>query len=313
MNSIYKQVIKRTLSIGIFIVFMILSYYFFDLTELWTMSEKLWSRPDILILVVFVYFLSFCLKAWSWKLYLHKKPRFLSCLLGILYSLFVNHIFPIKVGDLVRAGVLSAKEKEVMIEESLHSVVVLRLLDILSLMLFAMVGIFAMDIAFTVPLWLLLTAVIGGGIMFILLKRTYPAFIARQLTLMNSAFSGANGLLIFLLTLTSWVFEAAVLFGTAIAVNKEVSFVHSIWTNSLTVAGQVFQITPGGIANYETIMTFALGMVGLSMKEGYMIAIITHSIKFVFSYIVGAIVFYIFPVSRQVLKIWIKQKGVLRG
>lgn len=313
MNNTYKQIVKRTFSISIFIAFVMLSIYFFDLSDLLLMSKKLWTRPDILIMVVLVYFLSFCLKAWSWRLYLHKRPRFLSCLIGILYSLFVNHISPIKAGDLVRSGILSARDKHIAIEEALHSMVVLRLLDSVCLVVLAGFGLLVMDVAFTVPVWMIIAAGMGAGALFILFWKKSPSFISRQLTLIKSGFSGANGLLIFLLTFLSWVLEAAVLFGTATAVNQDLSFIHSVWANSVTVGGQIFQITPGGIANYETIMTFCLGILGLPMKEGYMIALITHSIKFIFSYTGGAFALYIFPVSLNQIKVWIKQKGVMRG
>ena len=313
MKAIYKQATKRILSIGIIISFLFLSYYFFDLSDLWCMFKKIWSRPDLILLIFVVYFLSFCLKAWAWKLYLHKKPRFLSCLIGILYSLFINHITPIKVGDLVRAGILSSRDKMVSVEESLHSVVVLRILDIVSLMGFTILGILVMDVPFSTPLLLILIAFVLGGGLLLLIKIKYPEFLTRHVFLMKSAFYGGNGWFIFLLTITSWVLEAVVLYGTATAVEQDISLIHSIWINSVTVSGQVFQITPGGIANYETIMTFALGMIGIAKKEAYSIAILTHSMKFIFSYIAGAMAILIFPVSLKILKSWIKTKGEVRG
>jgi glycosyltransferase AglD len=311
MKPTYKQVSKRLISIGIIIVFLFLSYYFFEFVDLWQMVKKILSRPALVPLIFIGYFLSFCLKAWAWKLYLHKRPRFLSCLLGIFYSLFINHITPIKVGDLVRAGILSSRDKIVTTEESLHSVVVLRILDMTSLLGFGILGIVLMDLPFSTPIWLILIAfVLGAGLLFFL-KIYYSQFLTRHLSLLKSAFSGVNGWFIFLLTITSWVLEAVVLYGSVIAIDKNISFIQSIWINSVTVAGQVFQITPGGIANYETIMTFALGLIGITMKEGYLIAILTHSFKFIFSYIGGAFAIIVFPVSLKVLKSWMNSKGVL--
>jgi uncharacterized membrane protein YbhN (UPF0104 family) len=170
-----------------------------------------------------------------------------------------------------------------------------------------------MVVPFSTPLLLILIAFVLGGGLLLLIKIKFPVFLSRHIFLMKSAFFGVNGWFIFLLTMTSWVLEAVVLYGTATAVEQDISLIHSIWINSVTVAGQVFQITPGGIANYETIMTFALGMAGIAKKEAYSIAILTHSMKFIFSYIAGAMAILIFPVSLNILKSWIKPKGELRG
>lgn len=312
MDRFNFRFVKYFLSVVILLLFMLLSAYFFNLSSLWGLMIKIWNRPVLVFLIMLFYFLSFCLKAWAWKLYLNNKPRFKSCLLGILYSLLINHISPIKAGDFVRAGLLSARDDDISIENALHSVVILRSLDIMSLFLFSMIGLVILHINISIPFWLLFAGLIGGGVLLLLLKRKFSAFYKRQLEQLKSALLGINGLYIVLLTLISWVIEAAVLFGTVLAVNQELSIVAAVWVNSLTIAGQIFQITPGGIANYETIMTFALGTIGFSLKDGYAIAIMTHGIKFLFSYLAGAYAIFSFPVPLDRIRAWIKHKGVMR-
>lgn len=313
MNRFNIQFVKRSLSIWIVLIFILLSVYFFDLSKLLSMTKNLLSRPDLIFLLLFLYFLSFCLKAFAWKRYLQQRPKFMSCLVGILYSLFINHISPLKAGDLVRAGILSSREENVTLEEALHSVIVLRILDIISLFMFTLIGLLIMNVKFSVPMWTIAIAITGLGTLLILIKKKYSVLFARHFLLLKTALSGINGLIIFFLTVLSWVLEASVLFGVVLAIGMDLSFLHAIWINSLTVAGQVFQITPGGIANYETIMTFALSMLGFSMKTGYSIAIMTHGVKFIFSYFCGAFVLYYYPVSVSRIRNWIKQKGVLRA
>ncbi len=243
---------------------------------------------------------------------MRNRPRFMSCLSGILYSLFINHISPVKAGDIVRAGILSSRDREITLEESMHSVIVLRILDMISLFVFTLMGLMMMNVNFTAPVWVIAIMFICAGLLLILIKKKYSNFFARHFYLLKRGLSGINGLAVLSLTVLSWGLEASVLFGTVQAIDHELSFLHAIWINSLTVAGQVFQITPGGIANYETIMTFALGIAGFSMKDGYAIAIMTHGIKFIFSYLTGAFVLYYYPVSLSKIRNWITQKGVLQ-
>ncbi|EIJ79192.1 hypothetical protein PB1_16584 [Bacillus methanolicus PB1] len=310
MKTFFKQLMKNVPSILILIVFIALTYNFFDAGFLWESGKEIWKKPSILFLILLAYLLSFVLKAIAWKVYLKGRPSFFSCLAGLFYSLFLNHILPVKAGDLARAGVLPARDQHISAEESLHSVFVLRVIDMLCLSGIALIGIFAFHIHYRIPFWALFFVLVISLIALQLLKNRFPIFVNRHVALLKNALSGTNGLQVFLLTLTSWILEAAVLYGTIFALNKEISLTAAVWTNSVTIAGQVFQITPGGIANYEAFMSFALGFIGFSFKEGYTIAILTHGIKFIFSYLAGFAAICIFPVPINVLKSWIRQKGV---
>ena len=57
-------------------------------------------------------------------------------------------------------------------------------------------------------------------------------------------------------------------------------------------------------------MTYALSFVQISPKEGIMIAIYSHALKFLFSYIVGGYVFIRYPITLDNLKKWLNLKGV---
>ncbi|PLR90090.1 lysylphosphatidylglycerol synthetase family protein [Bacillus canaveralius] len=304
-----KASFKKILAILLLLVFLMLTYYFFDWGYLSAGWKQLWHKPGIVIAVTTVYLLSFVLKAAAWKVYLNGRPRFTSCLLGLFYSLLVNHIIPVKAGDIVRAGVLPARDKHITAEEAIHSVIILRILDMACLSIIALAGIFVFDVGYKIPYLLLLFILISGLTAFIYIKKKFPAIVDRHFLLLKQAFSGFNSLSIFLLTLTSWLLEAAVLFGTVFALGGKISIFEAVWINSITIAGQVFQMTPGGIASYEAIMSFALNLVGFSLKEGYTVALLTHGIKFLFSYLAGAASLMVFPVSLKIIKTLIKRRG----
>ncbi|PLR77736.1 lysylphosphatidylglycerol synthetase family protein [Bacillus sp. V3-13] len=304
-----KASFKKIPASLLLLAFVLLTYYFFDWEHLWASGKQLWNKPGIVIAVMAAYFLSFTLKAAAWKAYLKGRPRFTSCLLGLFYSLLINHILPVKAGDIVRTAVLPARDKQITAEEAIHSVIILRTLDMACLAAIALAGIVVFDLAYQVPYFLLLLILVSGLTAFIYVKRSFPEIVDRHWLLLKGAFSGFNSLSIFLLTLTSWLLEAAVLYGTVLALGGKIPIFEAVWVNSITIAGQVFQITPGGIASYEAVMSFALNLVGFPLNEGYTLALLTHGLKFLFSYLAGTVSLLVFPVSLKMIKKWIKQRG----
>jgi len=313
MNAIYNMKnVKRLISIAIILVFIYLTFRFFDGKEIAEGIRALAKHPFMLAGIMALYLLSFCLKAVAWKLYLKGRPRFFTCLLGILYSLFVNHLLPVKAGDLVRVGVLSRRDRDITVEEAFHSVVVLRVLDMACLGMTACLGLVIFHVDFQFPLLLITVMAIAALLGYFLLKKKFPHYAKRQIALFRSAFTGWNGLIILLLTLLSWIMEAGVLYGTVHMVKGSLSFGEAAFVNSLTVAGQVFQVTPGGIANYESVMAFGLEIMGIGLKQGYTIALLTHGIKFIFSYAAGLAALCFYPVSFKSFKNWTTMKGAGR-
>lgn len=113
----------------------------------------------------------------------------------------------------------------------------------------------------------------------------------------------------FSLIALSWVLEAAVVYGVLQSLEFNLSFLHAIWVNSVTVAAQVFQLAPGGLATYESVMSFALVQLDMDWKDAYHAALITHGYKFIYSYIAGAVTFILHPISLKQLKVWRTKKG----
>jgi glycosyltransferase AglD len=305
-----KQFFRLGPAVLILIVFIFLTFHYFDAKQIWNGLIKLLEHPVLLVSIWLVYFFSFCLKAVAWQLYLKGKVQFSTCLLGILYSLLVNHLFPIKVGDLVRAKVLSMRDDKVNDEIAFHSVFVLRFLDMLCLIGITLTGLLSLNVSFKIPMWSIGTGVIFCIIVLSVLYKYFPDFIQRHFSLFKSAFSGRNGLAIILITFLSWVLEGGSLYSTVLALQGELSVWGAMFANSITIAGQLFQITPGGIGNYESFLVFALGLFGFPLTEGYTIAVITHFMKFLFSYMAGAVVILIYPISFKTIKGWGRVKGV---
>lgn len=305
-----KRSFKTALSIFILAGFVFLTIYSFDEHHLGNSLKKIFQHPVLLAAVLMIYFLSFCLKAAAWKLYLNGKARFSTCLIGILYSLLINHLLPVKVGDVARAKIASTREPMLKDDEAFHSVVVLRLLDMCCLVGMAMAGLWALKVQFRFPLWLVMVSSLIGLLVLAAVHHYAPVFWNKHIQLFKKAFSGKKGFFMIACTFLSWVLEAGILYGTVMMIQGDLSVLAAVFANSVTIAGQVLQITPGGIGNYESFLVFALTLFDFPVKEGYTIAVVTHALKFAVSYIAGAVVILLYPVSFRTLKEWIKIRRV---
>ena len=238
------KTIKFIGSLLIVSFFFYLTFHYFDGEWIWKSIKAIIQSPIILFAILTAYLLSFCLKALAWKVYLNGRPRFLTCLLGVLYSLFVNHLLPIKAGDLVRMKIMSTRD-DISDEEAAHSVIILRLLDMIFLIGFTSIGLFVLEVDFNLPIPLITIGSVVLVLSMVIVIRFVPAFINRQFELFKLAFSGKNGMVIAAAIGLSWILEAAVLYGTVIVYNGDLSMIEAIFANNVTVSGQIFQITPG--------------------------------------------------------------------
>jgi uncharacterized membrane protein YbhN (UPF0104 family) len=307
-----KMYLLRTMGVCLLFVFIWLSSQLFSMKKLFHETIALFTHPFIVMLMVCIYALSFILRAFAWYLYMEKRASYKSCLISLGYSLFLNHLLPIKVGDAVRIGYVAKKARHVNLDVIIHSVIVMRVLDIGILLLFSSAGFYFLfgnylniSISFSY-LFLIIFLLIGT----LVVKNFYPTFFRKHIQMLRFALLGRYGALILLLIASSWVCEAIVIFEVMSSLSKQITFGQAVWTNSLTVSGQIFQVTPGGIATYETIMAFALAQFKIPWQDTYTMAIVSHGFKFIFSYMVGILVLVTTPIPLHQLKHWIKTKGV---
>ncbi|HYK73145.1 MAG TPA: lysylphosphatidylglycerol synthase transmembrane domain-containing protein [Pseudoneobacillus sp.] len=294
----FKKSVFRSISALLIVFFFILTLYYFDWTEFRVQTFNFFvNHPYLLGMITLTYFTSFLLRALAWKKYLQNQVRLKYCLQGVLLSLFINHITPIKVGDLARIWVLTKNEDKMSWDEATHSVVMMRLLDMLTLILFSLVGLilFSKEIVIKLSFWMILLFILIVVLFLIVIQKFLPAFYEKHWFLLKKGLFSSNSLTILPLILLSWILEGIVIWGVLKSFNLAFPFWKSIWVNSITVGGQVFQITPGGITTYESIMSVTLGTLGVQMKDAYHAAFISHAYKFLFSYVIGLFTLLLMP------------------
>lgn len=302
-------ILFNLIGIALTLLFIWLSILVFQPASLYGQLMSLLEKPFVLLALVIFYSAAFVLRAFAWRLYLQNKVSLQKCLAGLLYSLFINHLSPLKVGDAVRAAVFK-NDKEVTLGQAAHSVVVLRVLDMLILVIFSGTGLLYLYGKLQVNLPVLAVLAMAAAAVFITIKIKFPVFLKEQISQLKQGFKGLHGAVIILLVALSWIFEAVVIYG--IASPESLSFMEAVWVNSVTISGQVFQVTPGGVGTYETVMTFALKITGESMKEAYEYAVISHGFKFVFSYAGGIAAFLLLPLQVRELTYFMKRKERLK-
>lgn len=308
----FNRILIRGIGFIYFICFVYLSFHYFEMEKITYTLIAFVTNPFLLILTAVLYATSFLLRAFSWKFYVKDNESLQIYLNGLWYSLFINHVVPIKVGDFVRIGFLKMKRPDLELEEITHSVVVMRIFDLLTVLVFSAIGLISItkSLALDLPIPWMTLFLIGCFLVIYIIIKYRPERVMKHVKMFTNALTGRYRFIIVFAIISSWVLEASVVYFITQVTQQQLSFIQSIWVNSMTIGGQVFQFLPGGIATYETTMAFTLNKLQFSWEEAYQIALISHIFKFVFSYIMGAYVLLKDPISLKQIRSWLSKKEV---
>jgi uncharacterized membrane protein YbhN (UPF0104 family) len=309
--TMYKKSIILLLAVLLFICFLFISWKWFDLDELLRHLRTLAQEPQWLVCMFGAYLLSFILKAEAWRIYAGSQERFRIYFHGIIYSLLVNHLLPVKAGDIVRAGFLMKTARKPW-DEALHSVAVMRLMDMFVLGIISLIGVLWIGLSAS---WAWIIILLTGIIVLVVVFKLTPfhriAFVQKHGAHFKSTMLSGKGLFVMVFITVSWMLEAAVIYGIARITELNLGVFSLVWANSVTIAGQVLHITPGGIGTYESTLSGSLVVLGISWKEAYAAALLSHTFKFAFAYVMGGYSLLRMPIGWREMKAWIliKQKS----
>ena len=131
----------------------------------------------------------------------------------------------------------------------------------------------------------------AGGMLFVLRRQRVESLLPSLIRTRASGFlvqlrqiSIGRIALAALWTLPSWALEASVLIAVCNVLGVEMSIPAAVAITAFTLLFQIFHITPGGIGVYEGAMAGALYAYGIPFHEALAIAILTHGLKFAYSY-----------------------------
>ncbi|MCF6095136.1 flippase-like domain-containing protein [Microaerobacter geothermalis] len=254
---IHKKWLWRGIGLFLLIWSVYIIYVNFSVEQWQSLWKGVFQHPALLVFLFIPYTISFMLRGLGWQVLLKNRVSNRKLLKIIYVTLLFNHLLPFKGGDLIR--IYLVRSHGVSWKEGAWSVLLSRILDIISL-LFLIVFLF----------WPIPGMIVGT-----------------LLIIFFNIFKGRNQYTrSFLYIFPSWVMEGVILWSVA-QILMPVSFPTAAMVNSITILGQTFSVTPGGLGTYEGIMSYFLFKQGIPLETGIQIAIFTHAFKFVYSYLFG--------------------------
>ena len=316
LGNVSRVLIGLALTVGVgFLV-----WWLADWAELADAVGTLVERPELLAALLVSYTAAFALRAVAWRQLMTGRPGVFGLFTCLQAALLANHLLPFKLGEAARP--LLATRRGVPLAEAATTTAVARLLDFGCLILIAaMAGALVASLdgrgdwlrSLSIPIVVVVGAAAGLALLrYRTLDRMAPEFLRGRLDSLRTQLAQISATRILkaaLWTLPSWVLEAGVLLVAAQALGVELSIAAVIGVTAFTILFQVFHVTPGGIGVYEASMTGALYAMGVPWQEGLALAVLTHGLKFAYSYTVAA-VFTLVAVRDAIT---IKGLGALRG
>ncbi|HZG56019.1 lysylphosphatidylglycerol synthase domain-containing protein, partial [Paenibacillus sp.] len=205
------RILLLILQFGLLLAFVWWMRHHFDLGRLAAGWRALSERPDMLLGMTAAYAAAFWARAAAWRLYLPAghRPRISLLYHGLIYSLLLNHLLPVKAGDVARVGVLWRRGR-VPGALALQSVAALRALDLAALALLAAAGApLLLGASAATPAAASAATVLAAAVVAALLLRRADKLpwhgVRRHAAVAREALSGARGAAIGTLVVASWL------------------------------------------------------------------------------------------------------------
>ena len=314
------KVARIVIGLALTVAVGLLVWWLADWAQLAHAVVTLGQGPELLAALLVSYTAAFALRAVAWRQLMTSPAGAFGLFTCIQAALLANHLLPFKLGEAARP--LLASRRGVPLSEAAATTAVARLLDFSCLILIAAVcGALVTSLdgrgdwlrSLAIPI----VVVLGAGaaltlLRFRILDRFVPELLRDRLVSLRTQLaqmSVGRVAKATLWTLPSWILEAGVLLVAAQALGAEITIPAAIAVTAFTILFQVFHVTPGGIGVYEASMTGALYAMGIPWQEGLALAVLTHGLKFAYSYTVAA-AFTLFAVRDAIP---VKGLSALRG
>ncbi len=290
------------LGIVISAVFLFGALQGLKLEEVWAYlrtANYLWLIPGIA-----VYFVAVVVRTWRWSYLLRPLKRVpVKRLFPIVVIGYMgNNIFPFRIGELLRAYVLK-RDEEVSISSSLATIVVERIFDGLTMLLFAVIALL------TAPFLsdLLRLGVLIGGLIFVgalgvflflaarpatvarlynpLIERLAPhrfrdklrGFIERFMRGLGALRSFKDVLLVFAVSIGIWLLETVMYWFVMQAFSLQLSFFTLMLLNGVVNLVTTLPTAPGGLGTFEASGIWTLEAFGLVKARATAYVLVLHA------------------------------------
>jgi len=314
-----RAVVQRALELGISLGFLLLALRGINLAALWAAlrsANYLWLLPAVLITVALL-----LLKAWRWQLLFlpDSHPRYRPVLAALCAGYLASNVLPARMGDLVRLVLLVADEK-VSAARTLSTIVVERLLDILSLLAIMLVllpfvqlppamthaaqglGVLALAAAATMVVlsfWkerlLRWAHVLLRPIRFLDRPGAYAALghLIDGFALLRTRL----GLLLVAISVVGWIGVVLMAWSAAQAMHLTVPITAMVFAVVVTTMGMLVPSSPGYVGVFHYLVTVALAPFGVPKDLALSFALVWHGVNYLTLCLSGLIALWLHGTS----------------
>lgn len=251
-----------------------------DPRQLETTARAVADDPLAALPALALYALAFAVRAAVWTRVLPSLP-FGQALAAVHVSLLGNHLLPLRLGEALRVTSV-VRRAHVPLAEATASTVFLRAADTLAVagLAAAVSPAFAGRLLGPWTLALVAAVVLAwfGGVAW--LRRLAER---RRLEIRLAVPLVAAG------AVAAWLLESAVVWQAARYAGIELTAAEATLVTSVTIAAQVFAVTPGGVGTYEAAGAAALVALGATPGAAVAAAITAHALKTAYSLAAGSI------------------------
>ena len=237
------------------------------------------ADPVGLVAALVAYAAAFALRAGLWRRVL-PQLSFGHALAALHVSLAGNHLLPLRLGEALRVASV-VRRTDTGFPAATASTLSLRAADVIAVVVIA--G--ALSPRFVGDIiggwsWVLLATVIGAG--------AAGVVWLRRLAAAGAVAVRVSGVVVLLGAAAAWVLESGVVWQAANWAGLEISFLDAVLVTAVTIAAQIFAVTPGGIGTYELAATAAFTALGAQAEPALAAALAAHAVKTLYAVATGA-------------------------
>jgi glycosyltransferase 2 family protein len=328
-----RAVIQRVLEILISLAFLALALQGINLKALGAalrQANYVWLLPAVLITLAIL-----AVKGIRWQLLFHPEyhlpfaPVFTALCAGYLAS----NVLPARLGEVVRV-VLLVSDEPVGVARTVSTIVVERLLDVLSVLIILILLLPFVELppAVTHAAQALGILALGGSALLLLLSRwkervlNWSRAVLRHIRILDrptiylaighlidgfAALRGRLGLALIGLSLLSWFGSVGVAWCVSQAFGMAVPLSAMAFTVVVVALGMIVPSSPGYVGVFHYLVTVALAPFGVSKDTALSFALVWHGLNYVELSIVGLVALAIHGTSLgQVMQKW-RERGRL--
>lgn len=302
-------------------VFLYLAFRKIDYAELWQTlgsTRLLWLIPGLMI-----YFCGMLFRTWRWQYLLNPiKKTTIKTLSPIIYIGYMgNNVFPLRMGEILRAVVLKRRE-DVSISASLATIVVERIFDAVIIIGFVLLNLGQLtgivdDSGFSwlgsIAVWA--AVVFAVGLLVFILIALFPkpalkwihriihviipqrwregaeSIADRFLDGLMSLRSPKDALMVFLTSILIWVFETGLYWSVSLAFGLGLSFRLLMLLNGVVNLVLLIPAAPGGLGTFDAAGRAMLQAYGVSPEPALGFTLVLRLVLWIPVTLIGAIFF----------------------